>query len=83
MGTRADAGKNFDPRRGLAALAQLGARTDLSRFPEAGYAAIGRLGAQPGTAIEVVAERGHARIALGLKPPGWRELARYSMLRLR
>ncbi|MBW2734414.1 MAG: hypothetical protein JRH20_18660 [Deltaproteobacteria bacterium] len=82
LGTRDDVGKHF-AHGGAALLSRFGATSNLSKLPEGGYAAIGVLGAAPGSAVEeLVAER-HARARVGNLPPSWREAVRYSALRLR
>ena len=75
-------GRHFgeDGRR---ALAKFGAITDLTENRDAGYAAIGVLGAPLRSAMESVAPMGHARAHLGRKPPPWREIMQYRFLQVR
>jgi hypothetical protein len=70
---------------GAAALAALGATSDLSTksVRKAGYAAIGVIGAKPGTAQEALTLTGHARVRVGLAPPPWREVAHYRVIQVR
>ncbi len=82
LGVRAEVGKTRHPQA-IAVIGRFGGRVDLEAAPEAGYAAIGILGAPAGTAIEHRADRGHARARVGRRPPPWREVARYSAIRLR
>jgi hypothetical protein len=70
-------------KQGREALALFGAVTDLARLDSPGYAAVGVLGARPGTALEENATQHHARVRLGRPPPPWREVARYRFLQLR
>ena len=64
------------------ALARIGLTTDLSEIKGQGDAAIGVLGAKPGTALESAAAVGHARAKVGRPPPPWREVARYRVLQV-
>jgi hypothetical protein len=82
LGTRDNVGRHFS-RGGSRLLARIGAKSDLSKGPRDGYAAIGVLGAKLGSAIEEMQGKRHARARVGRKPPTWRELARYSAIRLR
>ncbi len=82
LGVRAEVGKRRHPLA-RQITRRFGARLDLDEAPEAGYAAIGVLGAPPGTAVEARAARGYARARVGRRPPPWREIARYSAIRLR
>lgn len=76
-------GRYFGGGAGAAALAAIGARTDLAAIGDGGYAAIGAIGAPPGTALEAMRDRGHARRSVGRVPPPWQQVAHYSALVLR
>lgn len=82
LGSRDDVARHFR-HGGRQALALLGATTDLAPLSDEGYAAIGVLGAPPGSALESHAAQGHARVHVGRLPPTWREAVWYSAIRLR
>jgi hypothetical protein len=82
LGVRDRAGRHFR-HGGREVLGRVGAVTNLRAVEKQGYAAVGALGAPAGTALERVAETGHARVRLGRKPPPWREIARYRAIVLR
>ncbi|MFH1132749.1 MAG: interleukin-like EMT inducer domain-containing protein [Pseudomonadota bacterium] len=81
IGVRGDASRHF-AFGGKTALVKFGAQTDLTAQKNASYAAIGVLGAQPGSAIEQLNNKGHALARVGSPPPQWREIARYNAIRL-
>ena len=82
LGARDNVGKFFGRDAGPS-LALFGAVTDLGKLERSGYAAIGVLGAPPGTAMENNEEKGHARVSVGRPPPPWREVAQYRFIQLR
>ena len=82
LGVRDNVGKYFGGRADRP-LAMFGAVTDLGKLERSGYAAIGVLGAPPGTAMETNEEKGHARVRVGRPPPPWREIAQYRFIQLR
>jgi hypothetical protein len=78
---RGEATRSFE-RGGREALALFGA-TGRALVKDDGFAALGVLGAAPGSALEASSHKDHARVHIGRVPPPWRELAQYRILRLR
>lgn len=81
VAARGAGARNFK-HGGASAFARFGA-TGRDYAMQVGYVALGLLGAPVGSAREVTAKTGHARILLGRPPPPWRELAHYRAIRLR
>jgi hypothetical protein len=77
--------RRYFRRGGKEALATFGAVTDLGvkSALKVGYAAIGVIGARPGTALERHTATGHARVRVGRLPPPWREVAHYRVIQVR
>jgi len=67
---------------GREAFAVFGATGEPCLKKDAGYVALGALGAAPGTAVEANSVGEHARAHIGRPPTPWRELARYRAIRL-
>ncbi len=82
LGARDNVGVYFG-KEAIKTFAMFGAVTDLGKLEREGYAAIGVIGAPPGTAMEANEEKVHARVLVGRPPPPWREIAQYRFIQLR